>query len=127
MTSPALRTHGRRWVGAVEALTSVAGTAGGIGLMVNGLGMPPDDAPRLLGGTWRVPGLVLIAVVGVGQGVAAAAELTDHRRAGAATLAAGALVVGLELAELRLIPFSWLTPAYLGLGLVEMGTAFGRG
>lgn len=127
MTALVLRGHGRRWVGAVEALTSVAGMGGGIGLMVNGLGMPPEDAPRLLGGTWRVPGLVLIAVVGVGQGVAAMAELTDHRRAGAATLAAGAAMVGLELAELRLIPFSWLTPAYLGLGLVEMATAFERG
>lgn len=127
MRAPGLRTQGRRWVGATEAVTAVAGLAGGIGLMVNGLGMPPEDAPRLLGGTWRAPGLVLIAVVGLGQGVAALAELSDSRRAGAATLAAGGALVGLELAELRLIPFSWLTPTYLGLGLVEIATALERG
>ena len=127
MTAVRLRTRGRRWVGAIELLTALAGTAGGVGLMINGLGMPEQDAPTLLGGTWRLPGLALLASVGVGQGLAAAAELSDNRRAGAATLAAGAAMVGLEVAELRLIPFSWLTPAFLVVGLAEMASSVDRG
>jgi hypothetical protein len=126
VTGPALRTSGRRWVGVVEALTSLTAIGGGVGLMINGLGMPESDAPDLLGGTWALPGLALITVIGGGQGLAAAAELRDHRRAGAATLAAGAAMVAFEAAELGLIPFSWLTPAFLGVGLVEIASSISR-
>ena len=126
MSGLVLRTTGRRWVGMLEAATSVVAVGGGIGLMVNGLGMPDSDAPRFLGGTWTLPGLALISVIGVGQGVAAAAELSNSPRAGSATLSAGAAMAAFELAELRLIPFSWLTPAYLAVGVVEMGSAVQR-
>ena len=61
MSGLALRTSGLRWVGVLEAATAVAAVGGGIGLMVTGLGMPDRDAPRLLGGTWRLPGLALIS------------------------------------------------------------------
>ena len=118
-----MRTSGLRWVGALEAATAVAAVGGGIGLMLTGLGMPDRDAPRLLGGTWRLPGLALIGVIGVGQGVAAAAELADSPRAGAATLAAGATMAAFEAAELFLIPFSWLTPGFLAVGVVEMASS----
>jgi uncharacterized membrane protein (UPF0136 family) len=121
-----LRTRGRTSVGAIEALTAVAGCVGGIGLIVNGLGMRQEDAPALLGGTWRVPGLALLVCVGAGQALAAAAELSDDRRAGGVTLAAGAAMVCLEVAELRLIPFSWLTPAFLAVGLAEMASSVER-
>lgn len=122
----ALRTTGRRWVGALEAVTAVAALGGGIGLLVNGLGIPESEAPALLGGSWRLPGLALIGAIAAGQGIAAAAELADHRRAGLATLVAGGVMVGFEAAELRLIPFSWLTPTFLGLGAVEMASSLTR-
>jgi hypothetical protein len=126
MSRLALRTSGRRWVGLLEAATSVVAVGGGIGLMVNGLGMPEADAPELLGGTWTLPGLALIGVIGIGQGVAAALELTDSPRVGSATLAAGAAMVAFEVAELALIPFSWLTPAFLGVGVVEIASSVSR-
>ncbi len=126
MSSLALRTEGRRWVGLVEGATAVMATAGGIGLALNGLGMPDADAPAWLGGDWRLPGLALALVIGGGQGVAAVAELRDSRRSGALTLAAGAAMVAFEVAELRMIPFSWMTPAFLGVGLVEMASSATR-
>lgn len=119
--------HGRRWIGVLEAITSVAAIGGGVGLMINGLGLPADKAPDLpIGSGWMLPGVALIAVVGGGQAVASIAELRNHERAAQATLVAGSLLVAMEVAELALIEFSWLTPAYLGLGLVEVGSGFVR-
>jgi hypothetical protein len=123
MSRPRLRTYGLRWVGVLEGATAVAAVGGGIGLLVNGLGIPERDAPGLLGGSWRLPGLALIGVIGLGQGLAAAAELTGSRRAGAATALAGASMAGFEAAELALIPFSWLTPTFLAVGVVEVASA----
>lgn len=118
-----LRTEGRRWVGVVEGATAVMATAGGIGLALNGLGMPDADAPAWLGGDWRLPGLALALVIGGGQGLAAVAELRDSRRSGVLTAVAGAAMVAFEVAELGMIPFSWMTPAFLGVGLVEMASS----
>ena len=116
--------HPLTWAAACTGLTAIGG---GVGLMIKGIGMTDEMLPRLPGvHSWRLPGVALIAIVGVPQTAAAVAEWRRSPSAPRITATAGALLIGMELAELALIPFSWMQPAFLTVGAAEVAALAAR-
>jgi hypothetical protein len=130
MTSPELDRHGsqrrsdpawphRRALAVLAGLTSIAGIAGSIQLLAGVATPPVGDLPPGLS-TWVLPGVWLLASVGIPSGVAA---VLVWRRSPwgptAALVAAAALTVEL----LAQIPFIGLSVLQLAFGLVAAAMA----
>ena len=124
-TSPSAR--GWRWsLVAVLVLVAVNAGYGGVGLMVNGMGMPDDWLARTPFATWTWPGVALLVTVAVPQLVAAGLALASHRLAPLAGLVVGAgLVMWIVVQVLVLRRYFFLQPVIAGLGVVEMVIALG--
>lgn len=115
---------GRPWRWSlVVVLLIVAANAvyGGVGLMVNGLGMPQDWLARTPFGTWTWPGVALLVTVAAPQLLAAALVLVSDRRAALVALVVGAgLVLWIVVQLLVLRRYFFLQPVIAGLGGLEM-------
>jgi hypothetical protein len=124
----------RGWAGTglLVVLLLVAANAvyGGIGLLVNGMGMPDEWLEPLPVDTWTLPGAALLLTVAVPQLVAAWLVWTHHRWAAVAGVLAGVgLLLWIAVQLLLLQRYFFLQPVIAGLGLVEMllGWAWVRG
>ncbi len=118
-------TPRRGWAGGalLVVLLLVAANAvyGGIGLVVNGMGMPSQWLDRLPVDTWTLPGVALVVTVAVPQLVAAWFVWRRDPRAGLVGLVAGAaLVLWIGVQLLVLQRYFFLQPVIAGLGVVEL-------
>ena len=123
-------TPRRGWAGGVLLgvllLVAVNAIYGGIGLAVNGMGMPSEWLDRLPVDTWTLPGAALLLTVAVPQLVAAWFVWHQHRRAAAVGFGAGgALVLWIAVQLLVLQRYFFLQPVIAVIGALEMALAWG--
>jgi hypothetical protein len=78
----------------LEVIIAVNAVYGGIGLMVNGMGMPGDWLDGTPLRSWTLPGVALMAAVAVPMSIAAVAEFTRWRLAYLASITAGLVLMG---------------------------------
>lgn len=131
MQSPVDQRPGSRRVGwvrwslaAVMLLVAANAVYGGIGLMLDGLGMPSEWLAATPFDSWVLPGLALLITVALPQLAVSGMVVAGHRWAPVAGLAAGVALVGWILVELLVLQhYSFLQPLVAGFGLVEMALA----
>ena len=118
------RTHHgpveRRLLIGLHGLVAANALYGGIGLMVNGMGMPKEWLKHLPVDSWTLPGVALLTTVMVPQALGAAAQIRDDDRADRFTLVTGlALVawIAVQLAVLR--RYFFLQPVIAAFGVAE--------
>lgn len=116
-------SDGRAWgVIALEALTATAAAYGGFGLIWDDVvGMPDDWLVGTPFRSWALPGLLLLLVVGLPTAVAMVLELRRSDWAGAASVVAGAALIGWIAAELLVMQkYAVLQPVMLLVGLAVL-------
>ena len=105
----------------VLLLVAANAVYGGIGLVLDGLGMPLEWLERLPVDTWTWPGVALLATVALPQLVAAWFVVRRDPRAGVVGLVVGAaLVLWIVVQVLLLQRYFFLQPVIAGLGVLEM-------
>ncbi len=106
----------------LELVTGLLAVIGGALLVLDPSGSVLDADPGALSGTpfpsWRVPGLLLLTVVGCGYLLCAVAEIAGAARARLLSVTAGLGLIGFEAAE-----FAWLGPQPLEFAFVVVGCA----
>jgi hypothetical protein len=116
----------KRWLlFAVELLIAVNALYGGVGLIVDGMGMPANWLAQTPFTSWTLPGVLLLVVVGVPMALAAGAELVRSPAAYRLSLTAGVLLVwriGAQILVLR--RFFFLQPVLGVAGLVVLALAW---
>ncbi|QIM20285.1 hypothetical protein G7075_02540 [Phycicoccus sp. HDW14] len=115
----------RGWTGnallVVLVLVALNAVSGGIGLVVNGMGMPGEWLEHLPVDTWVLPGVALLLTVAVPQALAAVEVWRTRSRAPVAGMLAGAALVLWILVQLLLLRrYFFLQPVVAGFGLVEV-------
>ena len=120
------RTRG--WEGAtllgLLLFVGAAAVYGGVGLIVDGMGMPLDWLDRLPVDTWTWPGVALLATVALPQLVGAWLVWRRDPRAGAVGALVGACLVLWILVQLALLQrYFFLQPLIAAIGLAELGVA----
>lgn len=109
----------------LEVIVGVAAVYGGVGLMVDGLGMPDGWLVGTPFGSWLLPGVFLLLVVAAPMLLAASGELAGRSWAFAASLAAGALQAGWIVAQLLIIQrYFVLQPIMFGAGVFVAALAW---
>lgn len=97
---------------------------GGIGLATTGIGMSQEMLAGTPFSSWTLPGLALLALVALPQGVVAWLVAVCRPWAGLAAVGAGAGLVGWIGLEVLLVgQFFVLQPVVVAVGLVEIGLA----
>ena len=132
-----MTTTEHRWVvapgrgaaggGLFVVLLLVAANAvyGGVGLVVDGIGMPSSWLERLPVDTWTWPGVALLVTVALPQLVAAWFVWRRDPMAGVLGLVAGAgLVLWIAVQVLLLQQFFFLQPVMVAVGLLEVALAW---
>jgi hypothetical protein len=118
----------RRGLVATELVTGAAGLVGGVLLAVRPDGSLLRADPKVLAGTpfsdWRVPGVLLAALVGGGFLLAGWWSWRDHRYARELSLFAGAGLIAFEAAELAWIGFQPLEAVFAVVGVITIGLAW---
>lgn len=110
---------------AVEVLIAANAVYGGIGLMVNGMGMPMEWLDRTPFDSWVLPGVFLLILIAGPMAVAAAAELKRLRWAYALSLGAGIIQIGwIAVQILVLARYFFLQPVLLLAGAIVVGLAW---
>lgn len=105
----------------VLVLVALNAVYGGIGLVVDGMGMPDEWLEHLPVDSWVLPGVALLLTVAVPQAVAAVAVWRAGERAPVVgSLAGAALVLWILVQLLLLRRYFFLQPVIAGLGLVEV-------
>jgi hypothetical protein len=123
----AVRTRPVAWwlLVALEVIIAVNAVYGGIGLMVNGLGMPGDWLDATPFDSWRLPGVFLLAAVAVPMSVAAILELTRWRRAYLASVLAGLVLIGWIVVQVVVLRrYFFLQPVLGAAGVLVVGLAW---
>jgi uncharacterized membrane protein len=117
-------TPRRTALAAVAALNAAAALGGAVSLVVGVIDLGPTISYRLPLHSPVLGGLALFVTVACPGALLAALAWRGDRRADAAAVVAGALLVGWIAVQLAFIrSFSWFQPAYaaVGLGLVAAG------
>lgn len=110
---------------AVELVVGINAVAGGIGLMINGLGMPRSQLDGSPFDSYAIPGFVLAVAVGGSALSAAWAVWTRRRIAPVLSVLAGSTVIGWMLVQLAMLGYiSLLQPIILGFGLLIVGLSY---
>jgi hypothetical protein len=108
----------------VEALIGANAIYGGIGLIRDGMGMPAEWLDWTPFGSWALPGVFLLAVIGVPMFSAAAAEILRSPWAYLASLTAAACQLGWIIAQVAILQrYFFLQPVLFAAGLVVGGLA----
>jgi hypothetical protein len=111
-------------LGILQAFIGVGAVAGGLALVLDPsgatLGVPPELLEETPFATYLVPGIVLVAVNGLGSLAGAAMSFTRYRNAGEIAMALGAFLIAWILVQVYwMAGFHWLHWLYLSLGMVE--------
>lgn len=113
---------------AVSGFSAVNAVAGGIGLLVNGLGVPREQLQGTPFDSFTVPGLLLAIVVGGSMAVAATSAWRKVSWAGIAAVVAGSVMLGWIAIESLMItdgrPLQ-VSVAVLSLATIALGVALG--
>jgi hypothetical protein len=121
---------GQRALVALELTTGAAALAGGVMLMAVPDGSLLHADPNVLAGTpfpdWRVPGLLLAALVGGGFLLTGWWQLADHKYARQLSIIAGTGLIIFEAAELAWIGFQPLEAVFALVGVAVIGLAWHR-
>jgi hypothetical protein len=120
------RTRGLRiGLGVLQVLIGLGAVGGGIGLVSDPSGADMGFSIEWLSGSpfanYLVPGLVLVAVNGLGNLAGGVLSFTGRRFAGETATLLGLFLVAWIAVQMLLVPYSWLQPLYLSLGLGESG------
>ena len=109
----------------LEVIIAVNAVYGGIGLMVNGMGMPGDWLDGTPFDSWTLPGVLLVATVAVPMSVAAVGELAGSRLAYLASVVAGLVLIGWIAAEVLVLrQYFFLQPVLGVAGILVVGLAW---
>jgi len=113
------------WLGVLQVFIGIGAVAGGVALALDpsgvSLGMPLELLEETPFATFLIPGIVLLAVNGMGSLTGAIASFARHRYAGHAAIALGAFLIAWILVQVYWFAgFHWLHWLYLGLGIVEL-------
>lgn len=129
-------TRSGRWLsitlGAVLAFVGVGGLFGGWALVSDPSGASLGWTTAPLSGSpfpdYLIPGIVLLAVNGVGSLVGAVFAFARHRRAGLLGAGLGLFLMAWIAVQVAVVGLSyWLQPAFLAVGAVELGLAVALG
>jgi hypothetical protein len=112
-------------LGVLQVFIGLGAVGGGLALVLepsgSSLGMPLeilDSSPFL---TFLVPGVVLLAVNGLGSLVGATASFKGYWRAGEIAVGLGLFLVAWIVFQVYWFAgFHWLHTLYLGIGLLEL-------
>jgi hypothetical protein len=122
------RGHGRRALAGLELVTGLAGVAGGLLLVAAPDGSLLNADPGVLAGgpfsDWRVPGVLLAALVGGGFLFAGAWQWRGGWHARELSLVAGAGLIGFETAELAWLGFQPLEAVFALVGVTVISLAW---
>jgi peptidoglycan/LPS O-acetylase OafA/YrhL len=103
----------------LEVFVGLGAVAGGVGVATNAIGLPDDLLRGSPFGSYLIPGLVLLFVVGGSQLVAAAAVSRRHESGAPASALAGLLLVGWMVVQVAIIGLGhWIQAFYLVLGML---------
>jgi hypothetical protein len=118
----AARPRFARTLGATELLVAACAVVAGVLLLIRPDGSLLAADPEVLTTTpfddWRIPGIVLAALVGGGFLIAGAAEWRAVRAASALSAAAGTGLVGFEIVQMALIGWHALQPIMMTVGVL---------
>jgi hypothetical protein len=118
-----------RWLafglGALQLFIGLGGVAGGIGMVLDpsgaNLGLPVEWLTGSPFSNYLIPGIVLLAINGIGSLVGSIASFFGYRYAGEIAMALGAFLIVWIVAQVWWIGLShWLQPLYFGFGVVEL-------
>ena len=99
----------------LEVVIAVNAMYGGIGLIVNGMGMPADWLDATPFNSWTLPGIFLLAVIALPMFVAVVGELTRWHSAYAASMIAGLVLVGWIAGQLLVLRRYFFLQPLLGM------------
>jgi hypothetical protein len=109
----------------LEVVIAVNAVYGGIGLMVNGMGMPADWLDATPFRSWELPGVILLIVVAVSMSIAAVGELARWRLAYLASITAGLVLIGWIAAQVLVLRRYFFLQPVLGVaGALVVGLAW---
>lgn len=108
------------WLAAFLAVTTILG---GIGILLGVLGLDEADLDGSPFGSYVVPGLALLVLVGGTATVAVMLLQQRHPLAPFAAASAGAAMMIFEVVQMRYIPFHILQVVYLIVGAVIVAVA----
>lgn len=110
---------------ALESIVAASAVYGGIGLIVNGMGMPRDWLDGTPFRSWVLPGLFLLAFVALPMASAATAEVFGGRAAYRLSVVAGATLIGWIGAQVVILQrYFFLQPILLAAGGVVLVLAW---
>jgi len=113
------------WLAALQIFIGVGGVAGGVGLVSSpsgaNLGMSPEALSESPFSDFLIPGIVLLAVNGLGSLIGGALSGIRYRHAGSIGVALGTFLMVWIMAQVWWIGLvHWLQPAYFLLGVLEL-------
>jgi hypothetical protein len=109
----------------LEVVIAVNAVYGGIGLMVNGMGMRGDWLDGTPFQSWTLPGVLLLVVIAVPMSLAAVGELARWRLAYLASFTAGLVLIGWIAAQVLVLRRYFFLQPVLGVaGCVVVGLAW---
>ena len=123
-------TNGKRKVyvglGSLQAFIGIGAMGGGFMLVKDPSGSALGVPLSLLEGSpfpnFLIPGIFLLAVIGVGSMIGAGLSFTRRRYAQEIAIVLGAILIAWILIQVVIIKsFSWLHILYFILGVVELG------
>ena len=96
-------SRARRVLVILDAFLAFTAIAGGVGLLTGLIAPPIADLEGSPFGTYVIPGLALLVLVGGGALAAAIMTVRRHRLASAASAGTGAMIVVFEIVEIAAI------------------------
>ena len=111
--------------GLLQIFIAVGAVGGGLVLLIDPSGQGMGFSVELLSGSpfssYLIPGLVLFAVIGIGNFTAAFLSFRKHRIAGLAGILLGGFLAAWILIQVWIVGWLiWLQPFMLALGVLEL-------
>lgn len=111
--------------GLLQIFIAVGAVGGGLVLLLDPSGQGMGFSVELLSGSpfssYLIPGLVLFAVIGIGNFTAAFLSFRKHRIAGLAGILLGGFLAAWILIQVWIVGWLiWLQPFMLALGVLEL-------
>ncbi len=117
----------RRWLlEVVLAFLGIQAFYGGIQLIRDAFGLPADWLDALPFDSWVIPGLLLMALIGIPSFGLLGLHVAGNRWADSLTFAFGIGVMAWILVQFFFIPFFFLQPLIFALGLLLTLVAWSR-